>query len=130
MSPKRGPVAQSGLTVVKNGEKFLTKEELLSQMGERRETFSLPNGGKITLRSIDVQSGFDFFGGGSTQQDIADRTKKICLLGIVEPQLSLEDLTALDNARFGIVEKLAQKIMELSGAMGVEAATFLTPVPA
>lgn len=111
-------------------QKYLTKEELLDQMQEQRATYELPGGGLIQLRSLDVKTGLDFFGTQtSDNQAISDRTKKICLLGIVEPELSLEDLEALERARFGAVNQIATKVLELSGMAGTAAADFLTPIP-
>ena len=124
MATKRGPVAPTT-----NGHR-LTKAELLEQMSEQRETFTLPGGGTIVLRSLGTREGVEHFGTTTTDsQTIAERTRKICLLGIVEPPLEPEDLEALETARFGALNQIATKILELTGIVGDGAANFLTPIP-
>lgn len=105
----------------------LTKDELLAQMQARQEPFALPGGGTILIRSIllrDLQSIQ-----GITGDDRAGTLKKLCLLGIAEPQLELADLEAMDDASAGLVARIAMAIERISGLAPDAVSDFLPATP-
>lgn len=107
------------------GPKRLTKDELLAQLKTREEDYELPNGsGTVRLRSVAVKDYATIEGFGKEGQT-EDALKRICLLGIVEPALSPEDLEALTEADIGVATALATRIMQLSGMLPGGAAAFL-----
>ncbi len=101
----------------KNSKKRLTKDELLAQLATRTEEFQLPEeagGGTIVLRGLSGSQAFDELKGFKGEQDM-DRIKRLLLLGIVEPELTLEDLSALGNCSAGLLETIGNAINKLSG---------------
>ncbi len=110
------------------GNHHLTKEELLQQLSVRTEEFALPAGaGTITLQGVPLRL-IQNIQGVDENLDTHEALKRICLIGIREPELSPEDLEALDNSSAGAVNAIANAIMELSAMVGDRAQRFLTPV--
>lgn len=105
----------------------LTKEELLERLSVRTEEFELPAGaGTITLQSVPLRH-IRNIQGVDEKMETHEALKRICLIGIRDPELSPEDLEALDDCNAGAVNMIANRIMELSGMLGDAAAAFLPP---
>lgn len=102
----------------------LTKEEFFKSTAIKERDFTLPGGGKIRLRGLNVREGAPFVAGLASEGDPVDRMKKLCLMGIIEPKLELEDLERLDDEAVGVVSTIAGAVMQLSGLVGADTADF------
>ncbi len=102
----------------------LTKDELFAKLTIPEEDYALPGGGTIRLRGLDVQQGAPFASGLGKDGDNADRLKRLCLLGIVDPKLEPEDLEAISGGSLEIVSGIAVAVMRLSGMWPGEAEDF------
>lgn len=106
----------AGTTTDGQRSKHLTRDELISRLSVRREEYQLPEevgGGTVILQGLSVDAGMEELRGGAT--DTADRMKKILLLGIAEPKLDLADLEALGQASVGLLDRISDVILRLSG---------------
>lgn len=92
----------------------LTKEELLAQLRQREEDYEYPGFGTVHIRSIALKE-FGVLQGFTNINERADALKRICLLGVIDPQLEPADLEALAEADVGAVGDLALRIISLSG---------------
>ena len=99
----------------------LTKDELFSRLAIQEEDYALPSGGTIRIRGLDVQEGAPFVATLGSAGDPADRVKRLCLLGIVEPKLEPEDLEQLSGGSLDTVTGISLAIMRLSGLLPGEA---------
>jgi hypothetical protein len=109
---------------VRESKPRLTKDQLLEALRTRRQEYELDGVGTITIESISVDR-FAAVQGDLGDMNTADALKRICLLGVVEPALSPEDLEALGAADVGIINDLANAIMRVSGLVGDKASRFL-----
>ena len=109
---------------VRESKPRLTKDQLLEALKTRRQEYELDGVGTITIESISVDR-FAAVQGDLGDMNTADALKRICLLGVVEPALSPEDLEALGAADVNAVNNLANAIMRVSGLVGKEADRFL-----
>ena len=114
----------------KNGTSHqLTKDELLARLACRTEQFELaPGVGVITLQSIPLNQ-LNAVRSLSEDTEPHDVLKRICLIGVLDPELGPEDLEAFDTFSAGAIDQIATRIMELSGLMGDRAAAFLQSDP-
>ena len=71
-------------------------------------------GGTIVLRGLSGSQAFDDLKSLKGEDDL-DRIKRLMLLGIVEPELTLEDVSMLADCSAGLLEQIGNKIMDLSG---------------
>ena len=111
------------------GTKHLTKDELFDKLSVRTEEFELPGGaGTITLQSVPLRH-IRNLTGVDAEMETNEALKRICLVGIRDPELAPEDLDRLDDSNAGAVNVIANRIMELSGMMGDGAAAFLGTTP-
>ena len=101
--------------MVKQGRSpnYLSKEELFATLGTVYEDHEVAEGKTIKIRSL----GFNEFTEAVRKgiEDIGTAMKRICLLGIVEPELSLDDLETIDKAQGGKVYDIGNAILRLSG---------------
>ena len=109
---------------VRESKPRLTKDQLLEALKTRRQEYELDGVGTITIESISVDR-FAAVQGDLGDMNTADALKRICLLGVVEPALSPEDLEALGAANMGAVTLLANAIMDVSDLMGEKVQRFL-----
>lgn len=106
----------------------LTKEQLLAALAVREEDYDLAgiegilNFGTIRIRGLNVSDGLPAL---QQQDDPAARLKMICLMGIVEPKLTPEDLDELGECSAELVSNLALRIMQISGMVADEVQAFL-----
>lgn len=110
-----------------NGITHLTKDELFEAVKTREEDFQLPSGGIIRLRGVDVNDGLDAIRGAGGETGLADRMKRICLLGIIVPKLDAADLERLGEGSAGVVDKIAIRIMAISGLLDDEDVSGFLP---
>ncbi len=111
------PTGGAGTKQRAKSKKRLTRDELLDQLAPRTEEFELPDeagGGTILLRGLSGSQAFDELKGLDNETDL-ERVKRLLLLGIVEPELSLEDLIALGESSAGLLEQIGNRINVLSG---------------
>lgn len=107
----------------------LTKEELLARLACRTEEFELaPGVGTIILQSIPLNQ-LNAVRSLDEDTEPHDVLKRICLIGVRDPELGVEDLEAFDQFSAGAIDQIATRIMELSGLMGDRAAAFLHNIP-
>jgi len=109
---------------VRESKPRLTKDQLLDALKTRREEYDLDGVGSVLIESISVDR-FAAVQGDLGDMNTADALKRICLLGVVEPALSPEDLEALGAADVSAINNLANAIMRVSGLVGDEANRFL-----
>jgi len=102
----------------------LTRDQLLEALRTRRQEYELDGVGTVLIESISVDR-FAAVQGDLGDMNTADALKRICLLGVVEPALSPEDLEALGGADVGTINDLANAIMQISGLIGKSAERFL-----
>ncbi len=103
----------------------LTKDELLAKLRRREKPFELPGGGAIRIQGLSVDDFKAVRSMGEEETEGSDLFKRVCLLGIVEPELSAGDLEALGESDLGAVTAIANAIMQLSGMLDTgEAADF------
>lgn len=95
----------------------LTKDELLAKLRRREKQFSLPAGGSIRIQGLSVNDFSAVRSMGEEETESSDLFKRVCLLGIVEPELSADDLEALGSSDLGAVTAIATAIMQLSGML-------------
>jgi len=107
----------------------LTKEQLLDALKTRREEFEVTGIGSIVIESISVDR-YAAAQGDLGELSSTDALKRICLLGVVEPVLTPDDLEALGKSDVGFINELANHIMRLSGLIGGDTGRFLTPTKA
>ena len=104
----------------------LTKDQLLAALKTRREEFELAGVGTIIIESISVDR-YAAAQGDLGEMTSTDALKRICLLGVVEPALTSDDLEELGKSDVGLVNEVANRIMKLSGLIGGDTSRFLTP---
>jgi len=107
----------------------LTKDQLLAALRTRREEFELAGVGTIIIESISVDR-YAAAQGDLGEMTSTDALKRICLLGVVEPALTSDDLEELGKSDVGLVNEVANRIMKLSGLIGGDTSRFLTPTKA
>ncbi len=96
----------------------LTKDELLEKLRRREKHLDLPGGlGSICIQGLSVDDFSAVRSMGEEETESADLFKRVCLLGIVDPELSADDLEALGKSDLGAVTAIANEIMQLSGMM-------------
>ncbi len=95
----------------------LTKDELLAKLRRREKPFELPGGGVIRIQGLSVNDFSAVRSMGDEETESSDLFKRVCLLGIVEPELSAADLEALGDSDLGAVTAIANAIMQLSGML-------------
>lgn len=101
----------------KNTKKRLTKDELFEAIAPRTDEFELPDeagGGTILLRGLNGVQGFEQLKGLDADAHL-DRIKQLLLMGVVEPELDLEDVSRLADSAAGLIEQIGNRIMDLSG---------------
>lgn len=113
----------------------LTKEELFEKLKLREEDFALPGGGVIRIRGLSVNHGALLLPTVQTEGEItdtifADRCKRVCLAGIVDPPLEPEDLETLGERSANLTSEIAAAIIRLSGVDEKEAKDFFDGTPA
>ena len=97
--------------------KRLTKDELLRRLRPNTEEFQLPKeagGGTILLRGLSGAQMFDEMKGLDDEKTL-DRIKRLMLLGIQEPELDLDAVSVLGDSSAGLLERISNRIMTLSG---------------
>jgi len=109
---------------VRESKPRLTKDQLLDALKTRREEYDLDGVGSVLIESISVDR-FAAVQGDLGDMNTADALKRICLLGVVEPALSPEDLEALGASDVSAINNLANAIMRVSGLIGDGASRFL-----
>jgi hypothetical protein len=109
---------------VRESKPRLTKDQLLDALKTRREEYDLDGVGSVLIESISVDR-FAAVQGDLGDMNTADALKRICLLGVVEPALSPEDLEALGTSDVSAINNLANAIMRVSGLIGDGASRFL-----
>jgi hypothetical protein len=102
----------------------LTKDQLLDALRTRRQEYELDGVGTIIIEGISVDR-FAAVQGDVGDMSTSDALKRICLLGVVEPTLSPEDLEALGAADVGTINELSNAILQVSGLLGDKVARFL-----
>ena len=102
----------------------LTRDQLLEALRTRRQEYELDGVGTVLIESISVDR-FAAVQGDLGDMNTADALKRICLLGVVEPALSPEDLEALGASDVSAINNLANAIMRVSGLVGDGASRFL-----
>ncbi len=95
----------------------LTKDELLAKLRRREKPFELPGGGAIRIQGLSVDDFSAVRSMGEEDTEGSELFKRVCLLGIVEPELTAEDLEALGESDLGSVTAIANAIMQLSGML-------------
>lgn len=95
----------------------LTKDELLAKLRRREKPFDLPGGGSIRIQGLSVDDFSAVRSMGEEDTESSALFKRVCLLGIVEPKLSADDLEALGESDLGAVTAIANEIMRLSGML-------------
>ncbi len=116
-------MAKSGSGAAVKGH--LTKDELLAKLRRREKPFELPGGGVIRIQGLSVDDFKAVRSMGEEETEGSDLFKRVCLLGIVEPELSAAELEALGESDLGAVTAIANEIMQLSGMLDTgEAADF------
>ena len=98
----------------------LTRDQLLEALRTRREEYELDGVGTVLIESISVNR-FAAIQSELGELSSSETNKRICLLGLVDPVLTPEDLDVLGEADMGLVGKLANRIMDIGG-MDVKAA--------
>jgi len=101
----------------KSTKKRLTKDELFERLAPRSEEFELPEeagGGTILLRGLSGPQGFEQLKGLDDKDDL-ERIKRLLMMGIVEPELDLDDVSRLAESSAGLLERIGNRIMDLSG---------------
>ena len=110
--------ARNGTKQREQRDHRLNKDELFQRLAQREEDYQLPaegGGGTIRIRGLNVQEGAPFVAMLSAEGDPGDRLKRLCLLGVIAPPLTLEDLERLNDGALDIVSGIASAIMRLSG---------------
>ncbi|HLF79654.1 MAG TPA: hypothetical protein VJB57_19405 [Dehalococcoidia bacterium] len=107
----------------------LSKEELFARLVIREEDYAIPGGGTIRIRALNVREGAPFVGTLGKEGDPADRIKRLCLMGIIDPQFEPEDLEQLDGGSLKIISGIALAIMRLSGLLDDDDPFAATPPP-
>lgn len=92
--------------------KISASDFLAAIVGETVE-HNVPGVGIVTIRSLDAVLGKRLF--ETYAKDEGELFAQIVRHGLVEPQLSDDDLAALRAAKAGPIMKLATAIMQLSG---------------
>lgn len=110
----------------KQPQKRLTKDELLQALRTRQEEVEIAGLGTITIESISVDR-YAAAQGDLGELSSTDALKRICLLGVVDPVLTPEDLDALGASEIGLINGLANRIMRQSGLIGDDTSRFLAP---
>ena len=106
-------------------KQFLTKDELLAKLRRREKELDLPKsagGGALRIQGLSVNDFAAVRSMGAEETDSSDLFKRVCLLGIVEPDLSADDLEALGESDLGAITAIANEIMALSGMLDEDAA--------
>ncbi len=99
-------------------KKTISREDFLAGMRPKPEEFNVDGLGVIKIRAIslsereEIKSGSTPFGGKVDEAKFAAIT---LLKGVVDPKLTLQDVAELQGANFGIVNKIGNRIWELSG---------------
>jgi len=109
---------------VRESKPRLTKDQFLEALKTRREEYELDGVGTVLIESISVNR-FAAIQSEIGELSPSETNKRICLLGLVDPVLTPEDLDALGNADMGLVGKLASRIMDIGGVDVKEAQRFL-----
>ncbi len=80
---------------------------------------TLPGGGVVRVRGLSVND-FQSIQMMAQEDDQSGDAAlvKISLMGIVEPELTADDIEALGEADLGVITLIGNKIMELSGMLG------------
>ena len=100
---------------------FLTKDELLDALRRHEKPLDLPKslgGGSLRIQGLSVDDFKAVREMGDEETESSDLFKRVCLLGILEPELTASDLEALGKSDLGAVTAIANEILRLSGMLG------------
>jgi len=108
----------------RKGEHRLTRDELLAALKTRQQEYNLDGVGTIIIEGVNADDFATATGGVADMTDI-DAMKRICLIGVVDPVLTPDDLEALGQGKIGLIVDLSQAILRLSGMLQGDPDRFL-----
>ena len=113
-------MARQGAGGATKPKQFLTKDELLAKLRRREKQLDLPEsvgGGRFRIQGLAVDDFKAVRSMGDEETESSDLFKRVCMLGIIEPELTVDDLEALGESDLGAVTAIANEIMRLSGML-------------
>lgn len=106
---------ETGSGASDEGRVYASKEALKVQLTVQEEDYELPDGSFIRLQGLPVDEGMAAMQGEGDETSSAERMKRVCLLGIKEPELGPEDYEDLASMSVGLTVNIVDAIMRLSG---------------
>jgi hypothetical protein len=99
---------------------YLSKADFLAGILQRPVDLDVPGLGVVRVQGLTAEQLSDLQLSFESKPPI-EVTIQMAYRGLVEPQLSEEDIAALHQANFGYINAIANRVMALSGVGGTTA---------
>jgi len=99
---------------VRESKPRLTKDQLLDLLSVRQQEYEIDGLGTVLVQGVAVNR-YEQIQAVDDDPNSMDSVKRICLIGLIEPELTAEDLDALAEKDAGRLAALSNVILDLSG---------------